>query len=134
MLLCIPVFAFNFGDGLLGQDNKGAAIVVAVLAMTVTVGFLFLGRLLYHSYEYIGPALVIIFGAAIFTMPAIQAGSHFVDVYQANRAKPYFTTYIQELKKTSAEQIAPIELDDKISTFETISYWKEGGDTPSRSG
>ncbi|WP_277567976.1 hypothetical protein [Cohnella ginsengisoli] len=46
-------FAFNLGDSLLGQDNKGAAIAAAALAMTVTVGFLFLGRLLYESYEYL---------------------------------------------------------------------------------
>ncbi|MFC3798901.1 hypothetical protein [Cohnella sp. GCM10012308] len=121
-------FAFNFGDGLLGNDNNAAAFAVAALAIAGTAGFLFLGRLLYSSYEYIGPALVIIFGAAIFTMPLIQTGSHLMDVYDANRAKPYFTKYIQEFKETSAERIAPLELDDRRSKAETLSHWKEGLD------
>lgn len=120
-------FIFNLGNGLLSYDNKPAAFGVAALAVVCTVVFLLLGRLIYDSYSYIGPSIVIIVVAAILTLPVIEGGYRVMNTYKAHRAKPYVESYIRDLNASFVEKIAPLEFDDKESKAETLLYWSNNG-------
>lgn len=120
-------FIFNIGDGFLSRDNKPAAFAVAALAIVGTIVFLLLGRLIFNSNSYIGPSIAIIVGAAILTLPAIEASHKVIATYQTYRAKPYVKSYMSELQTSFVNKIAPLEFDVKESQNETISYWGDNG-------
>ncbi|WP_219834815.1 hypothetical protein [Paenibacillus sp. R14(2021)] len=121
-------FIFNLDDGLLSEDNKPAAYGVAALAIVGTIGFLFLGRLIYKSTTYIGPTIGVIIVVAIFTLPAFEAGSHVVDAFQKYRAKPYVESYMEELKATFADKSTSLNYDYIESKSETLRYWNSNGE------
>lgn len=109
-------FIFNIGNGGFSADNKPAAFGVAALALMGTIVFLLLGRLIYHSDAYIVPSIAIIFGAAFLTMPAVEVGNSVIGIYQTHRAKPYVESYMNELKTSFVEKIAPLEFDELYVT------------------
>ena len=120
-------FIFNIGNGGFSADNKPAAFAVAALAVIGTIVFLLLGRLIYHSNAYIIPSIAIILVAAFLTMPAFEVGNNVIGIYKTQRAKPYVESYMNELKTSFVEKIAPLKFDDQESITETLRYWSDNG-------
>ncbi|SFE06622.1 hypothetical protein SAMN05216378_2191 [Paenibacillus catalpae] len=114
---------FNTGDGFMSTDNEPAAIGVAFLAVVGGTVYLFLGRLIYKSYKYIGTVLLIIIISAFLSLPIMQALPDVLEAYHGYRAKPYVERYLGELKPTLVGKIEPLEFDYDKSMSYTLDDW-----------
>ncbi|MFF2091582.1 hypothetical protein [Paenibacillus sp. NPDC058174] len=70
----IAVFfiAFNLEDGFMSQDNKPLAALVAVTSLFGLTVFFFIGKAIFKSNQFLGPAIAIIIISAIFSLPAME--------------------------------------------------------------
>jgi len=116
------VFAFNFEDSIISKENKPVAFLAVILMLLGLVIFLFIGKKLYKSYEFIPQILVVILISAFLSIPAIQIVTNIYDSYRSFYAKHHKDKYITDLQIQFAKEIKTLEFDLKQSNYETLYY------------
>jgi energy-coupling factor transporter transmembrane protein EcfT len=114
------VIAFNSGDGLLSEDNTPVAILAAVIALIVVVGYLLLGKYLFRSFSFIKFTLAILVVSVFLSLPGIQLATDLYDSYKQYYARHHKDKYITQLQTNFNNSISPLEFDYKTSNYETL--------------
>ncbi|GGG62478.1 hypothetical protein [Paenibacillus radicis (ex Gao et al. 2016)] len=70
--MAVFFISFNLEDGFMTQDNKPLAALVAVTSLLGLTVFFFIGKAIFNSNQFLGPAIVIIIISAIFSLPVME--------------------------------------------------------------
>ncbi|WEK56094.1 MAG: hypothetical protein P0Y55_08615 [Candidatus Cohnella colombiensis] len=116
------VFAFNFEDSFISEENKPVAFLAVILAISGLIIYIFIGKKLYKSYKFIPKILGVILISAFLSLPAIQIVTNIYDSNRNYYAKNHEDKYITDLQFQFAKEINTLEVDLKKSNYETLYY------------
>ncbi|GIP58479.1 hypothetical protein [Paenibacillus woosongensis] len=112
----------NSGAGLLSKDNKPFAIFIALVTLVGITLFIYLGKMLFKSFEHVPQTLGIIIICCIFTLPAIQTGYKLKDSYRKFYAKQQTDKYVSQLQDIFLKDNSTLKFDYEQSNYETLYY------------